>query len=58
MPQSSHPWPLSELTPEDAENILALPPRARDARILKLKRDIASGAHARSQRWRAASEAE
>ncbi|WP_435018462.1 hypothetical protein TA3x_000436 [Tundrisphaera sp. TA3] len=50
---SSHPWPLSEVTPEEAEQILKLPPSFRDKRIVRLKADIASKAHERRQKLRA-----
>lgn len=46
------PWPLSELTPEEASAVLKLPEKMREGRINQLKRDIASGAHARRKAQR------
>lgn len=48
----SHPWPLSELTHEEAEQMLALPPKIREGRIATLKREIANGTHAKRKLMR------
>lgn len=52
----TYPWPLSELTTEDAANILAMSSEERESRLRKVIADIKSGELARRQRLRAIDE--
>lgn len=46
----SHPWPLSELDPDELLGVLSLPPKLREKRIAAIRADILSGAHAKRKR--------